>query len=84
MSRIGPRDTWEIKEGNNLIHELMGAKIKVVHPDKFKGALEAEMVTQKKAGRNPYFIPVGGSAPLGTAGYVNACSKLSTSHRILA
>jgi len=43
-----------------------------VRPEKFNGVLDAEMEAQRKAGRKPYFIPVGGSVPLGAAGYVNA------------
>jgi 1-aminocyclopropane-1-carboxylate deaminase/D-cysteine desulfhydrase-like pyridoxal-dependent ACC family enzyme len=50
----------------------MGAEIKVVRPEKFNSTIEAEMETKRKAGRNPYFIPIGGSVPLGAAGYVNA------------
>ena len=74
LVKNGPKDGWEPAEwdGNHLLHELMGAEIKVVRPEKFKGALDAEMEAQRKAGRTPYFIPVGGSVPLGAAGYVNA------------
>lgn len=74
LVKKGPRDNWEPAEwdGNHLLHELMGAEIKVVRPEKFNGAIEAEMETKRKAGRNPYFIPIGGSVPLGAAGYVNA------------
>jgi len=74
LVKKGPRDNWEPAEwdGNHLLHELMGAEIKVVRPEKFNGAIEAEMEIKRKAGRNPYFIPIGGSVPLGAAGYVNA------------
>jgi len=74
LIKNGPKDGWEPKEwdGNHLLHELMGAEIKVVSPEKFKGTLDAEMEAQRKKGKNPYFIPVGGSVPLGAAGYVNA------------
>ncbi|OGD57451.1 hypothetical protein A3K78_00840 [Candidatus Bathyarchaeota archaeon RBG_13_52_12] len=74
LVKKGPRDNWEPAEwdGNHLLHELMGAEIKVVRPEKFNGAIEAEMDTRRKAGRIPYFIPIGGSVPLGAAGYVNA------------
>jgi 1-aminocyclopropane-1-carboxylate deaminase/D-cysteine desulfhydrase-like pyridoxal-dependent ACC family enzyme len=74
LVKKGPRDNWEPAEwdGNHLLHELMGAEIKVVRHEKFNGAIEAEMETKRKAGRNPYFIPIGGSVPLGAAGYVNA------------
>jgi len=74
LIKNGPKDGWEPKEwdGNHLLHELLGAEIKVVSQANFKGALDAEMEAQRKKGRNPYFIPVGGSVPLGAAGYVNA------------
>ena len=74
LVKNGPKDGWEPAEwdGNHLLHELMGAEIKVVRPEKFKDTLDAEMEAQRKAGRTPYFIPVGGSVPLGAAGYVNA------------
>ncbi len=74
LVKKGPRDNWEPTEwdGNHLLHELMGAEIKVVRPEKFNSTIEAEMETKRKAGRNPYFIPIGGSVPLGAAGYVNA------------
>ena len=74
LIKKGPRDGWEPAEwdGNHLLHELMGAEIKVVRPERFTDAIEAEMEAKRKAGRNPYFIPIGGSVPLGAAGYVNA------------
>lgn len=66
-------DGWD---GNHLLHHLMGADIRVVRPDRFKEAIEEAIDELKEEGHKPYYIPVGGSIPLGAAGYMNAVLEL--------
>ncbi len=77
LVKSGPRDGYDPDEydGNHLLHFLMGAEIKVLK----EGATEAraKIVEDLKAkGRRPYSMPVGGSTPLGAAGYMNAMLEL--------
>jgi L-cysteate sulfo-lyase len=67
-------DDWD---GNHLLHHLMGAHVKTVHPDKFMETIEATMEKLKAEGRKPYYTPVGGSDALGAGGYFNAVLELT-------
>lgn len=63
--------------GNLMIDELLGATVHLVDADSYDKVyaqmdrIEAEL---RAAGKKPYRIPVGGSVPLGTLGYVD-CAK---------
>ena len=73
-------------EGNLLIGRLMGAKIHLCTASeyyKLGGNLEAadtlnERMAERlrKKGFRPYVIPVGGTTPLGTWGYLQAVEEL--------
>ena len=64
-------------DGNHLLHHLVGAHVKTVHPDKFNETMEVTMENLKAEGRKPYYTPVGGSEPIGAGGYFNAVLELT-------
>jgi L-cysteate sulfo-lyase len=63
-------------DGNHLLHHLMGAHVKIVSPEKSKETMEATVEQLKTEGRHPYYIPVGGSNPIGASAYMNAVLEL--------
>ena len=74
LIKSAPHEDYEGKDwdGNHLLHRLMGAHIKTVRPENFKETMDATMEKLKKQGKNPYFVPVGGSDPTGASAYMNA------------
>ena len=62
--------------GNNFLFNLMGVDSLRVVPGKSDMAAEMEKTASelRRAGKNPYVIPGGGSNPLGALGYV-ACAE---------
>ncbi len=78
LIKSGPRTGYDGEDwdGNHLLHHLMGAEIKVVKPDDFMPTIDASMKELQEQGHKPYYIPVGGSVPLGAAGYINAMLEL--------
>ena len=74
LVKSAPHEDYEGKtwDGNHLLHHLMGAHIKTVRPENFKETMDATMEKLKKQGKNPYFVPVGGSDPTGASAYMNA------------
>lgn len=65
------------REGNLLVDELLGTEVRFVDTDSYDDVyaemdrIEDEL---RLKGRKPYHVPVGGSVPLGTLGYVD-CAK---------
>lgn len=78
LVKSGPRDDYDPKEydGNHLLHFLMGADIRVVRPENSRALTGKIMEELKAEGHRPYYMPVGGSTPLGAAGYANAILEL--------
>ncbi len=69
-----PRTEWV---GNLLLDDLLGAEI-VWAGDRPRDEVLAETTrTLTAQGRRPYVIPVGGSVPIGAAGYVAAVEELA-------
>lgn len=65
----------EKPSANYLIDEMLGAKIHFVESDNWDdwenyGKNLADELTKK--GKNVYYMPIGGSSPIGALGYVNA------------
>ncbi len=62
----------EPKDGNLLLDGLFGAEViwceKTLRPE----TLQATFEKSWKNGERPYLIPMGGSTPIGTLGYLNA------------
>ena len=69
-----PRPQWN---GNLLLDDLLGAVVHWSRADDYDAVLEEAMAAARAAGHTPYPIPVGGSVPLGAAGYVAAVEELA-------
>jgi D-cysteine desulfhydrase family pyridoxal phosphate-dependent enzyme len=69
-----PEPKWE---GNLLLDGLLGAELRW-SGDRDRTAVLAQAAEELKAeGRRPYVIPLGGSVPVGAAGYVAAVEELA-------
>jgi L-cysteate sulfo-lyase len=62
---------------NALLDALLGAEVEYI-PSRVEraAASEAAMERLRQQGRNPYFVPLGASMPLGALGYVRAVGEL--------
>lgn len=71
------RGVWQ-KLGNQIINSIIGVDVRFVDSDGY-GDIYAEMDRicdeLREAGHKPYSVPVGGSVPLGSLGYVNAARE---------
>ncbi|HZZ44741.1 MAG TPA: D-cysteine desulfhydrase family protein [Tepidisphaeraceae bacterium] len=69
-----------VVEGNLLLDSLFGAVISYHLPEEYNGRrkelIEGAMEEERRAGRRPYFFPVGASVPLGTWGYIRCVHEL--------
>lgn len=79
LVKSAPSEDFDTEDwdGNHLLHHLMGAHVKTVHPDKFMETIETILEKLKSEGRKPYYAPVGGSEPIGAGGYFNAVLELT-------
>ena len=66
-------DRWT---GNLLLDELLGADIRWAGERDRAQMMEEVAEEMTRLGRHPYIIPVGGSNPVGSAGYVAAMEEL--------
>jgi L-cysteate sulfo-lyase len=75
--RTGKTDHDYNDSGNVLLDYLHGATVEFrpANPD-MNAELAAIAAKLKSEGRKPYFIPGGGSNPVGALGYVNAAMEL--------
>ncbi len=65
------------RQGNLLLDELLGADVFFLgEGEGHEASMEAQAEKLRAEGRIPYLIPVGGSVPLGCAGYVLAGLEL--------
>jgi L-cysteate sulfo-lyase len=63
--------------GNALLDALLGAEIRhVATRDERAPAMEAAAEDERRAGRQPYLIPIGASTPLGAAAFALAVAEL--------
>jgi L-cysteate sulfo-lyase len=63
--------------GNVLLDRLLGAELRFVAPDTDMDAACVGLAEEIRArGGKPYYIPGGGSNPVGALGYVNAALEL--------
>lgn len=62
--------------GNLLLDELLGADIRWAGERDRSQVMEEVAEEMTRAGRHPYIVPVGGSNPVGVAGYVAAMEEL--------
>jgi D-cysteine desulfhydrase len=64
--------------GNRLLLELFDARVELVENlDNAQAALETVAARLRTAGKRPYIVPIGGSSPVGTLGYVRAGLELA-------
>ena len=70
----------ELAGGNQILDRIYGADVRFVDTDTYDDVyaeMERIMDELRKAGHTPYFIPVGGSVPLGSLGYVNCAKEIA-------
>lgn len=79
MLILKKRGVWE-KRGNQILNDLLGADVRFVDTDDYAD-IYAQMddicAALEKQGRKGYRIPVGGSVPLGSLGYVRCVYELA-------
>ena len=62
--------------GNLLLDELLGAEIRWAGERERSQVMEEVAEEMTRLGRRPYIVPLGGSNPVGAAGYVEAMLEL--------
>lgn len=85
-SRLGMRAVLVLKKrgelagGNQILNKIFGAEVCFVDTDSYEDVyaqMHRMMEQEKQQGHTPYFIPVGGSVPLGSLGYVNCAHEIA-------
>jgi D-cysteine desulfhydrase family pyridoxal phosphate-dependent enzyme len=70
-------DDSRIRTGNLLLDTLVGAELHFLgEAERVEGHMEEIAEGYRKRGRRPYVIPLGGSNPVGMAGYVLAVQEI--------
>lgn len=70
----------ELTGGNLILDGIFGAEVRFVDTDSYDDVyaeMERIMEVLRDQGHVPYFIPVGGSVPLGCLGYVNCALEIA-------
>ena len=73
------RGVWQ-KKGNQILNELLGADVRFVDTDDYADIYaEMDKIAAELAvkGHKSYQIPVGGSVPLGSLGYVQCMDEVA-------
>ena len=70
-------DPAEQPSGNYLLDLLLGAEVVWADWETRHDDLQAAYEAAKRAGREPYLVPYGGSSPVGAAGYAYAIQELT-------
>jgi D-cysteine desulfhydrase/L-cysteate sulfo-lyase len=72
------------QNGNLLLDQLFGAKIHRISEQQNSELVLAQVVIKlKNKGKTPYAIPLGGSSPLGSLGYVSCAEEIiNQSHQL--
>ncbi len=72
----GRRPAYE-ESGNVLLDRLFGAEVQFIAKEDFRPeAFEQALERLRASSRKPYWIPIGGSTPLGALGYMAAVPEL--------
>ncbi|MEQ8205775.1 MAG: D-cysteine desulfhydrase, partial [Woeseia sp.] len=75
--RVPISDNDYLRSGNVYLDELFGATIRDLPADAdMELELKKAAEELERLGKTPYVIPVGGSTPLGSLGYVDCASEL--------
>ena len=84
--RLGMRTILALKKrgkltgGNQVLNSIYGAEVQFVDTDSYDDVyeeMERIMTELRRDGHTPYFIPVGGSVPLGSMGYLNCALEIA-------
>ena len=84
---IVAKPSWSKEyNGNLFLDELLGARLVLIEDDEealdqggklsMEDTIENLMVDLKKEGKNPYYIPVGGSNSIGSLGYISMTMEM--------
>ncbi len=73
---VGGSPSPRAPSGNLLLDRLLGAEIIWAEDDPLEQSLHAVAESQRRAGKNPYVVPYGGSNEIGICGYVAAMEEL--------
>jgi len=78
LPRVVPLATADYNDsGNVLLDQLLGAHVEFPAGEGFsQEQIDERLDKLRGAGRRPYWIPTGGSTPLGALGYVAAAEEL--------
>ena len=85
-SRLGMRAILVLKKrgelsgGNLILDGIFGAEVRFVDSDSYDDVyaeMDRLMEELRREGHSPYAIPVGGSVPLGSLGYVNCALEIA-------
>jgi len=85
-ARVGMRAILVMKKrgvttgGNLILDDIFGAEVHMVDTDTYKDVyaeMDRMMDELRRQGHIPYFIPVGGSVPMGSLGYVNCAREIA-------
>jgi L-cysteate sulfo-lyase len=79
LVKSAPFEAFDTKnwDGNHLLHHLMGAHVKTVPSEDRLKTIQKIVELLQADGRSPYYIPVGGSNPIGASAYMNAVLELT-------
>lgn len=73
----GTPKTDYYNNGNMLLDQLMGATIHSIQADQDCSIYAEELVSRLiSEGRKPYLIPMGGSNPMGSLGYIRCANEI--------
>ena len=70
----------ELTGGNLILDNIFGAEVRLVDTDSYDDVyaeMDRIMEQLRAQGHTPYAIPVGGSVPLGSLGYVNCVKEIA-------
>lgn len=75
---VARADDAYVSSGNVLLERILGAEIhRLERGEPAQPAIDRLLDQLRARGRHPYFIPVGGSTPLGALGYVDAAREVT-------
>lgn len=80
-----PGDPAPESQGNLLLDQLLGAELKWIESGAGRdAAIRTAAEGARAAGETPYEIPVGGSGPIGAAGYMTMTIELKAQLEVLS
>lgn len=78
------RDSEAYRHSGNVLYDrLLGAEVHVVAADASAAALQEAAARHAREGRKTYVVPIGGSNPVGSLGYVAAFDEIDAQARAM-